>query len=51
MQVALLDTLWAAVAGTQTRIGAITSDHAAETWSGNESTMLLEGKGTLPVGA
>ncbi|MFW6116380.1 MAG: MmgE/PrpD family protein [bacterium] len=51
IRMALLDTLGAAVAGTQTRIAAITSDYAAETWSGNESTLLLGGKRASRVGA
>ena len=50
-RMALLDTLGAALAGTQTPISRITAGYAAETWPGDEATILLHGQRASAVGA
>jgi len=47
----LLDGLGVTLAGTLTRVGKITAAYAAETWPGDESTILLQGRRASPVGA
>ena len=48
---ALLDTLGAALAGTLTPVSRIAAEFAAETWPGDEATVLLRGQRAAPVGA
>lgn len=50
-RMALLDTLGAALAGTLTPISRITADYAAETWPGDQATILLHGKRASAIGA
>ena len=48
---ALLDTLGAALAGTQTPISRIASQAAVTIWPGDEATLLLKGRRASAVGA
>jgi 2-methylcitrate dehydratase PrpD len=48
---ALLDTLGATLAGTQTKVSHITASYAAETWPGDQSTILLHGRSASAIGA
>ena len=50
-RMALLDTLGATLAGTRTPISRITAGYAAETWPGDEATILLHGQRASAVGA
>jgi 2-methylcitrate dehydratase PrpD len=47
----LLDSLGVTLVGTLTRVSRIAAGYAAETWSGDGSTILLHDKRTSPVGA
>lgn len=47
----LVDNLGATLAGTLTRVNEIGADYAAETWRGDEATILLRGKKASAVGA
>ena len=47
----VVDNLAAALAGTMTRMSDIASDYAAETWPGDEATILLRGQRASAVGA
>lgn len=47
----LLDTLGAALAGTLTPVSHIAAEFAAETWPGDEATVLLRGQRAAPAGA
>ncbi len=47
----LLDTLGATLAGTLTPVSRITAQYAAETWSGQEATILLHGRRASAIGA
>lgn len=48
---ALLDILGATLVGTLTPISRLTTDYAAETWPGDEATILLYGKRASAIGA
>ena len=50
-RMALLDTLGATLVGTQTRVSHITAGYAAETWPGDESTILLHDRSASAIGA
>ncbi len=47
----LLDSLGATLAGTLTPVSRITAEYAAETWPGEESTILLHGRRASAIGA
>jgi 2-methylcitrate dehydratase PrpD len=47
----ILDSLGATLSGTLTRVGRIAGEYAARTWSGDEATILLQGKRANAVGA
>jgi 2-methylcitrate dehydratase PrpD len=47
----LVDVLGAALSGTLARVSEITSAYAAETWPGDEATVLLRGRRANAVGA
>jgi 2-methylcitrate dehydratase PrpD len=47
----LLDTLGAALVGTLTPVSHIASEFAAETWPGDDATILLHGRRAAPPGA
>lgn len=47
----LLDTLGVILAGTQTIVSEITAEYAAQTWPGDEATLLMHGKKASAVGA
>ena len=51
VKLCLLDALGAALSGTITPISRLTAAFAAQTWPGNEATILLHGKRTTAVGA
>jgi 2-methylcitrate dehydratase PrpD len=51
VRMALLDTLGATLAGTLTPISQITAGYAAETWPGDEATILLHGRRASAIGA
>ncbi len=48
---ALLDTLGATLVGTLTPVSRISAQFAAQTWPGNEATILLHGRRASPAGA
>ncbi|MFW6115909.1 MAG: MmgE/PrpD family protein [Chloroflexota bacterium] len=50
-QLALLDTLGAALVGTLTPVSRITARFAAETWPGRQAAILLHGLRASPAGA
>lgn len=50
-RLALLDTLGAALVGTSTPVSRITAGYAAETWPGDEATILLHGRRAAAIGA
>ncbi len=50
-RMALLDILGATLVGTLTPISCLTTDHAVETWPGDEATILLHGKRASAIGA
>lgn len=47
----LVDNLGATLAGTLTRVSQIGADYAAETWRGDEATILLHDKKASAIGA
>nr|HPL27169.1 MmgE/PrpD family protein [Anaerolineae bacterium] len=47
----LLDSLGALLAGTLTRVGRIAAAYAADTWRGDEATVLLAGRRAQAAGA
>jgi 2-methylcitrate dehydratase PrpD len=47
----LLDSLGALLAGTLTRVGRIAAAYAAETWRGEEATILIAGRRAQAAGA
>jgi len=50
-RMALLDALGATLAGTLTPVSRITAEYAAETWPGDEATILLHGRRASAIGA
>lgn len=50
-RMALLDDLGATLVGTLTPVSRITADYAADTWPGDEATILLHGKRASAIGA
>lgn len=50
-RLALLDTLGAVLTGTLTPVSRITAEYAAETWPGDEATILLHGRTASAIGA
>ena len=50
-RMALLDTLGATLVGTLTPVSRITAEYAADTWSGDEATILLHGRRASVIGA
>jgi len=47
----MADSLGATLAGTLTRVSQIGAEYAAETWSGDDATILLHGKKASAIGA
>jgi 2-methylcitrate dehydratase PrpD len=47
----LMDNVGATLAGTLTRVSHITAEYAAEAWRGDQATILLRGKRSIPAGA
>ncbi len=50
-RMALMDNLGATLVGTLTPISRITAEYAAETWPGDQATILLHGKRASAIGA